>query len=53
MDNETLKKVEKRAYELFTARGGVHGYAMEDWLKAEKEVTGKNVEKPKNKNKTR
>jgi len=30
-----------RAYELFTQRGGNHGYDMEDWLRAEVEVTHK------------
>jgi hypothetical protein len=38
--NETLrKKVEERAYELFVKRGGAHGYHMEDWTRAEKELT--------------
>jgi hypothetical protein len=31
-------KVEKRAYELFLARGGENGYAIQDWLQAEKEL---------------
>lgn len=30
--------IEKRAYELFLKRGGVHGYHMEDWMQAEKEI---------------
>ena len=29
--------IEKRAYELFLKRGGVHGYHMEDWMQAERE----------------
>jgi hypothetical protein len=29
-----------RAYELFTARGGEHGHDLEDWLRAERELTG-------------
>lgn len=32
--------VAKRAYELFIARGGQHGYHIEDWLTAEKEILG-------------
>jgi len=50
---QTLKqKVAKRAFELFLARGGQHGYHMEDWLKAEREILGngapvKKAEKPK------
>ena len=38
MDHATRQKIEQRAYELFTARSGVHGYHFEDWLKAEKEI---------------
>lgn len=38
MDHAARQKIEQRAYELFTARGGVHGYQFEDWLKAEKEI---------------
>jgi hypothetical protein len=30
--------IEQRAYELFLKRGGIHGYHMEDWMQAEKEV---------------
>jgi len=39
MNEMTKKKVEQRAYELFVKRGGVHGYHLEDWLRAEREVT--------------
>jgi hypothetical protein len=38
MNDAIRKKVEQRAYELFLKRGGIHGYAIEDWAKAEKEV---------------
>jgi hypothetical protein len=38
MQNSLKEKIEKRAYQLFLKRGGVHGYAMEDWAQAEKEV---------------
>lgn len=31
-------RIERRAYELFVARGGQDGYHMEDWLKAESEI---------------
>jgi len=30
--------IEKRAYELFLARGGENGYAIQDWAIAEKEI---------------
>jgi hypothetical protein len=38
MDN-LQEKIAKRAYELFMARGGQHGYHIADWLQAEKEMT--------------
>jgi hypothetical protein len=34
----TREMIERRAYELFLARGGEKGYAMQDWLQAEKNV---------------
>jgi hypothetical protein len=38
--NEVLrKKIEQRAYELFMKRGGLHGYHVQDWAQAEKEVS--------------
>jgi hypothetical protein len=40
MDDSTRQKIEKRAYELFLARNGVHGYHLEDWVKAEREIAG-------------
>jgi hypothetical protein len=30
--------IEKRAYEIYQARGGRHGADQEDWLQAEREV---------------
>ena len=30
--------IEKRAYQLFLKRGGAHGYHMQDWVQAEKEI---------------
>jgi hypothetical protein len=38
--------IEKRAYELFLDRGGVHGYHIEDWLQAEKEIVAQLEKKP-------
>ncbi len=37
----TREEVARRAYELFVARGGTHGYDIEDWLKAERELRGR------------
>ncbi|HZS28285.1 MAG TPA: DUF2934 domain-containing protein [Candidatus Angelobacter sp.] len=34
------EKVRQRAYELFQERGGKHGYAEQDWLRAEAEILG-------------
>ena len=31
-------RIARRAYDLFVARGGEHGYHIEDWLRAEKEI---------------
>ncbi len=52
MEQTLRQKVEKRAFELFLARGGQHGYHMQDWLKAEQDILGsgqpkKAAEKPK------
>ena len=33
--------IARRAYEIFQARGGQHGYEIEDWLQAERELTGR------------
>ena len=30
--------IANRAYELFLARGGEHGHALDDWLQAEQEL---------------
>lgn len=30
--------IAKRAYELFSERGYRHGYALDDWLEAEREI---------------
>lgn len=38
------EKIEKRAYELFLARGGKQGYAIDDWLKAEREIQSQSRE---------
>ena len=35
------EEIRKRAYELFEARGREEGRALEDWLRAEQEITGR------------
>ncbi len=34
----THDDIARRAYEIFSARGGTHGYHIEDWLQAEREL---------------
>jgi Protein of unknown function (DUF2934) len=36
----TFEQIQRRAYELFLARGGTHGCDLEDWLTAEEELSG-------------
>jgi hypothetical protein len=36
-DDQTIL-IAKRAYELYSERGYRHGYALEDWLDAEREI---------------
>jgi len=36
------ERIRQRAYDLFLERGGGHGYAQEDWLRAEAEILGGN-----------
>jgi hypothetical protein len=38
--DDIQKKIEERAYQLFLERGSKPGHAMEDWIRAEKEVNG-------------
>ena len=33
-----MEAIANRAYELFLARGGEHGHALDDWLQAEQEL---------------
>lgn len=39
--------IEKRAYQLFLKRGGAHGYHMQDWVQAEKEIAAEIAGKKK------
>lgn len=38
---QVREKIRKRAYEFFELRGKENGRDLDDWLKAESEVTGK------------
>jgi len=39
--SELQEKICRRAYELFEQRGRIHGHDLDDWLKAEAEITRK------------
>jgi hypothetical protein len=36
----SFSQVQVRAYEIFIARGGVHGHDWADWFRAERELNG-------------
>jgi hypothetical protein len=38
------QKIQQRAYDLFIERGSKPGHAMEDWVRAEKEITAQKTE---------
>ena len=39
--NILLEQIARRAYELYEARGREDGHDLEDWLRAESEITGR------------
>jgi len=38
LNEPAREEIERRAYELYLARGEVNGYDQEDWLQAEREL---------------
>jgi hypothetical protein len=38
LNEPAREEIERRAYELYLARGEVHGYDQDDWLQAEREL---------------
>lgn len=42
-----IQAIARRAHQIYEARGGQHGDAMNDWLQAERELTSEAVAKPK------
>lgn len=42
----TVQQIAARAYELFLARGGEHGYHEVDWLQAERELANTDPQFP-------
>jgi hypothetical protein len=47
IDIPTKEQIEKRAYELYLARGCEPGMDVEDWLAAERELTARKPTFPK------
>lgn len=40
-----MNRIARRAHEIYEARGGEHGKAMEDWLQAEREIDSELTDK--------
>jgi hypothetical protein len=40
----TIEQIQLRAYEIYLERGGSDGNDTEDWLQAERELSGTNVD---------
>jgi len=38
--NDTEESIRRRAYELYEQRGTIEGFALDDWLQAEREILG-------------
>ena len=38
LNEPAREEIERRAYELYLARGKVYGYDQDDWLQAEREL---------------
>ena len=44
-----MNRIARRAHEIYEARGGQHGKALEDWLKAETEIDAEmEAQRPEN-----
>ncbi len=42
-DDQARDRIAERAYELYLARGGAPGGDFDDWIAAERELTGSNA----------
>jgi hypothetical protein len=38
--NDIEESIRRRAYELYGQRGKIEGFALDDWLQAEREILG-------------
>lgn len=43
-----MNRIARRAHEIYEARGGGEGKALEDWLQAEREIDAEAAEKQQN-----
>lgn len=43
---QLVEEINRRAYELYRERGGEHGSDVDDWVRAEKELSDKPVVQP-------
>ena len=41
-----ISRIARRAHEIYQARGGEHGKALEDWLQAEREIDAEMEDAP-------
>lgn len=39
-----IERIARRAHEIYVARGGEHGKALDDWLRAEREIDAEDDE---------
>jgi len=42
-DKKVYDEIARVAYGLFERRGGIHGYAYDDWFEAERIILGKHI----------
>ncbi len=45
--NDIEESIRRRAYQLYEQRGRLDGYALDDWLQAEREILGAQKRKAK------
>ncbi len=38
--SDMMERIRQRAYQLYEKRGGIDGFALDDWLNAEREILG-------------
>ena len=43
-----MNRIARRAHQIYEARGGQHGKALEDWLQAEREIDAESPDERRN-----